>query len=137
MAVCRHCGANAPANASFCDQCGVPLAPAGRRMPVPPGTRIVQIGREADNDVRVPFSVPGVSRHHARVLVLPDQTMLVEDLGSRAGTWVNGIRTSGPTSFTLADEVRLGPSHRLNKALFVALRSSALADMPLVTMQVV
>jgi hypothetical protein len=50
---------------------------------------------------------PGVSRRHARVL--PDNgALIVEDLGSSNGTYVNGERISGPVKLAAGDEVQLG-----------------------------
>ena len=50
---------------------------------------------------------PGVSRRHARVL--PDHGgVLVEDLGSSNGTYVNGQRISGPVALGAGDELQVG-----------------------------
>jgi hypothetical protein len=50
---------------------------------------------------------PGISRRHARVL--PDNGgVLLEDLGSSNGTYVNGERISGPVELGAGDEVQLG-----------------------------
>ena len=50
---------------------------------------------------------PGVSRRHARVL--PDNgALVVEDLGSPNGTYVNGRGISGPVEVADGDEVQLG-----------------------------
>jgi FHA domain len=50
---------------------------------------------------------PGVSRRHARVL--PDNgTVIVEDLGSSNGTYVNGERISGPVEVEAGDELQVG-----------------------------
>jgi FHA domain len=50
---------------------------------------------------------PGVSRRHARVF--PENgTLVVEDLGSSNGTYVNGERISGPVEVAAGDEVQLG-----------------------------
>jgi FHA domain-containing protein len=64
------------------------------------------LGREHGSaDVVIPD--PGVSRRHARVT--PDEGALVlEDLGSSNGTYVNGHRIDGPVSLGAGDEVQLG-----------------------------
>ncbi len=50
---------------------------------------------------------PGVSRRHARVL--PDHDgVVVEDLGSSNGTYVNGQRISGPVELGAGDELQVG-----------------------------
>jgi adenylate cyclase len=48
----------------------------------------VNIGRVETNDLHLPH--PSVSRHHARVTVLPGDTTLINDLGSLNGVYVNG-----------------------------------------------
>ena len=56
-----------------------------------PGTFLV--GRAEDCDIRIPndFEYRTVSRHHCLVVVKPEE-IRVRDLGSRNGTFVNGIR---------------------------------------------
>src|SRR4051812_3002415 len=49
----------------------------------------------------------GVSRRHARVLP-HNGGVIVEDLGSSNGTYVNGERISGPVELGTGDEVQLG-----------------------------
>ena len=62
------------------------------------------IGRAPD--ATIPFDVEGVSRHHARVVVSPDGVVL-EDLGSKNGTYLRGKRiTSAPLSD--GDEIQIG-----------------------------
>lgn len=50
---------------------------------------------------------PGVSRRHARVLP-DDGGVIVEDLGSSNGTYVNGQRITGPVELGAGDEVQMG-----------------------------
>jgi pSer/pThr/pTyr-binding forkhead associated (FHA) protein len=50
---------------------------------------------------------PGVSRRHAR-LFPENGALVVEDLGSSNGTYVNGERISGPVAVAPGDEVQLG-----------------------------
>jgi len=63
------------------------------------------IGRAPDAHVRI--RSPKVSRQHARVVVDGD-TVTVEDLGSKNGTFVNGRSVEGPTPLAHGDELRLG-----------------------------
>jgi putative peptide zinc metalloprotease protein len=52
----------------------------------------VSIGRAADNALRL--DDPAVSRHHARISAGADGAV-VEDVGSRSGTWLDGRRLDG------------------------------------------
>jgi DNA-binding winged helix-turn-helix (wHTH) protein len=58
-------------------------------------------------DATIPIDSPGVSRYHAR-FTLSDTETVVEDLGSKNGTHVNGRRIDGPVALADGDEVRLG-----------------------------
>ena len=53
---------------------------------------------------------PELSRRHARLHRLSDGRLLVEDLGSTNGTWVNGVRIPAPTLLAPGDEVAVGAS---------------------------
>jgi DNA-binding NtrC family response regulator len=64
-----------------------PDTPEERSVPV--GERPVRIGSDEDNDLRV--DDPHVSRRHAEVRRSPDGVIL-RDLGSKNGTFVEGIR---------------------------------------------
>jgi hypothetical protein len=64
------------------------------------------LGREqATADLVIPD--PGVSRRHARVLT-QNGSVIVEDLGSSNGTYVNGERITAPVELGAGDEVQLG-----------------------------
>ena len=63
------------------------------------------VGRELVNDIAL--SDPEVSRRHAR-FVIRDEGVFVEDLGSTNGTFLNGIRVSGPQQLRLGDEITFG-----------------------------
>lgn len=81
-----------------------------RRGPQPNRTfsldkEVITIGRGADNDIVV--DDPEVSRHHAR-LTRRGHDWILEDLGSRNGTFVNGQRISGPVVLTPGMQVGLG-----------------------------
>jgi DNA-binding winged helix-turn-helix (wHTH) protein len=48
-----------------------------------------------------------VSKRHARIVV-SDETVTIEDLGSKNGTFVEGVRIEGPIGLRDGDEIRLG-----------------------------
>lgn len=69
----------------------------------------LRIGRRPDNDVvydpRLDILVSG---HHAELRLVSDALVLV-DLGSKNGTFVNGTRISSPVTLGPNDRVQLGP----------------------------
>jgi DNA-binding winged helix-turn-helix (wHTH) protein len=77
---------------------------AGHALALPNGDHL--IGRGEDCTIRSDSA--RVSRHHARVRVTSD-CLLVEDLGSRNGTWVQDRRIEGTTRLAVGDTVRVGP----------------------------
>jgi pSer/pThr/pTyr-binding forkhead associated (FHA) protein len=50
---------------------------------------------------------PKVSRRHARITIRGDRAML-EDLGSKNGSFVRNVRIDAPTPLLDGDEVRFG-----------------------------
>jgi pSer/pThr/pTyr-binding forkhead associated (FHA) protein len=60
------------------------------------------LGRSRDCRVRVDST--GVSRRHARITIDGDAA-LIEDCGSRNGTWVGGNRTSGRVRLRDGDDI--------------------------------
>jgi diguanylate cyclase (GGDEF)-like protein len=74
------------------------------------GTQLT-IGRAPDNDLCL--AEQGVSQHHARVSATADGAILIEDLDSTNGTYVNGARI---TRHTLrdGDKVLIRPHYVLN-----------------------
>jgi len=77
---------------------------AGREIPLPDGEHLIGRGEEC----RIRSDSKRVSRHHARVRVTPDR-VLVDDLGSRNGTWVDGRRIEGTAELAAGATVRVGP----------------------------
>ncbi len=75
-----------------------------RQIPVTEGENI--LGRAPDAAVWI--DVPGISRHHAR-LVLAGQQATLEDLGSKNGTYVGDQRVTSPRTLDDGDQIRLGP----------------------------
>ncbi len=65
------------------------------------GPGLNRIGSRLDGDVVL--AVPGISRRHALLAVEPSR-MSLEDLGSKNGTFVNGVRI---------ESARVGPGDRL------------------------
>jgi hypothetical protein len=65
------------------------------------------LGREADDEGRLGDDVE-ISRRHARIGRAEDGRLLVEDLGSTNGTFVNGKQIEGPTELETGDTVSLG-----------------------------
>ena len=60
-----------------------------------------------DPDATVWFDRPGVSRRHARIVVRGEAAML-EDLGSRNGTYLGAERIVEPAPLRDGDQIRLG-----------------------------
>lgn len=70
----------------------------------------VSIGREPDNVVVVPDDA-FVSGHHARVTSQPADggvRVVVEDLGSKNGTYLNGVRLVAPSTVEIGDRIQIG-----------------------------
>jgi DNA-binding winged helix-turn-helix (wHTH) protein len=63
------------------------------------------IGR--DRDAAVPIDGPIVSRRHARI-VINEGTAVLEDLGSKNGTFVRDARVSTPVALQDGDQIRVG-----------------------------
>ncbi|CAA9468000.1 MAG: hypothetical protein AVDCRST_MAG65-487, partial [uncultured Solirubrobacteraceae bacterium] len=76
---------------------------AGRRLRLDGelllGTAVTGDGRLAD---------PVVSRRHARVRIRDDGRVVLEDLDSTNGTWVNGQRLGAPRELDPGDVIRIG-----------------------------
>jgi pSer/pThr/pTyr-binding forkhead associated (FHA) protein len=64
----------------------------------------ITLGRNTDCDISI--SSDEISRQHAKLQVVPDGVM-VEDLGSSNGTFVNNQRVHGPTLLKAGDELRV------------------------------
>jgi DNA-binding winged helix-turn-helix (wHTH) protein len=75
-----------------------------RQLPLPPGEHL--IGRATDALVSVPSAK--VSRRHARIVVAHGRAVL-EDLGSKNGTYVGDRRIEGPTELRHGDRIEIGP----------------------------
>jgi DNA-binding winged helix-turn-helix (wHTH) protein len=75
-----------------------------RTIPLAPGESV--LGR--DPRAVAGCSDPRLSRRHARITVR-EGAALLEDMGSRNGTWHNGSRVVAPVHLGDWDEIRVGP----------------------------
>jgi DNA-binding winged helix-turn-helix (wHTH) protein len=74
-----------------------------KRFPLVPGDHVV--GRDPDVEIQLDSST--VSRRHARFVVTTDGTVL-EDFGSKNGTYCRGERVTTPVALLDGDEIRIG-----------------------------
>jgi DNA-binding winged helix-turn-helix (wHTH) protein len=95
-------GAEAPATGKS----GCFLLRGERRWPLGVGEAI--IGRDPGAAVRL--DDPSVSRQHARMLVAA-QSAVLEDLGSKNGTYVGEVKVDRPTPLSDGDQIRIGFVH--------------------------
>lgn len=79
------------------------LVHEGQEFPLWDGEHLIGRGP----DVAVPLFGPAVSRHHARVIA-SGESLTLEDLSSRNGTFVNGILAAGSVALYTGDEIRIG-----------------------------
>ena len=75
-----------------------------REFPLANGEHIV--GRDASASIRL--DSPKVSRQHAR-LTVRGVSVTVQDLGSKNGSFVRGIRVTAPRTLQPGDDLRIGP----------------------------
>jgi pSer/pThr/pTyr-binding forkhead associated (FHA) protein len=88
----------------------------------------VTLGRAGDADLVLADEL--VSRHHARITP-SGSGALVEDLGSRNGTFVNGEAVHGPAHLSPGDQLQVGVTLvELRSAVQVAERPSAVHRVP-------
>ena len=80
-----------PADGTALDCSVGDAGPLQARDAGPPPARTVRVGRAADNDIVI--GDLGASRHHAELRIVQGSCHIV-DLGSHAGTFVNGRRVS-------------------------------------------
>jgi pSer/pThr/pTyr-binding forkhead associated (FHA) protein len=100
-------------------------ADAGRRVEL---VAPLTVGRAADADLVLADEL--VSRRHARVSQR-GAGAVVEDLGSRNGTFVNGNQIHGPTRLVPGDQLQLGVTLvELRSVTQIAERPSAVQPVP-------
>ena len=86
------------------------------------------VGRARDADLVLADEL--VSRHHAQVTP-SGSGALVEDMGSRNGTFINGEAIHGPTHLSPGDQLQLGVTLvELRSAAQIAERPSAVHPVP-------
>lgn len=103
VSVERQASPAAPASAPDRPAVVARLTMDDRTIALVEGTHV--IGRDPAAAVWIDAAV--VSRHHARMSVRAG-VVTVEDLGSRNGTFVNGVRLAGASPVAHGDEVRIG-----------------------------
>jgi ABC transport system ATP-binding/permease protein len=139
MKPCPHCARpNAPEN-KFCERCGRSLDAIPVRPPTPStdatilnagpllhqlsrksqvrsarplaelfgGKTRVVVGRSSDCDVLLAH--PAVSRRHAELERLPDGRLILRDLESSNGVFIDGRRLEEPTEVRERERVGIGP----------------------------
>ena len=105
----RSAGASVPSRSRFF---GCRLTWAGRKVRLQEGEAV--LGRDLEADVFIDMST--VSRRHARVVVDGGKAT-IEDLGSKNGTFVRGVRIESPTPLSDGDEIHLGSLRLLFRAV--------------------
>jgi DNA-binding winged helix-turn-helix (wHTH) protein len=93
-----------------------------RELPLAGGENV--LGRAQDGSCRV--DSPTVSRRHARI-VLAGGSAMIEDLGSKNGTYLNDRRLSGPTALADGDVIRLGSLEAVFRVVSPAISTLAVA----------
>jgi two-component system, cell cycle response regulator len=86
---------------------------AGQVLSIPQGA-VSTLGRAVE--CTFPFDDASLSREHAQVLTIgPDYVL--QDAGSRNGSYVNDVRTTGPVKLKHGDRVQIGVTTILNFSL--------------------
>ncbi|MDB6063219.1 MAG: hypothetical protein JWM78_3322 [Verrucomicrobiaceae bacterium] len=88
---------------------------------------VTMIGREAECQIVLADSK--VSRYHAKLTIKSPGAVIVEDLHSTNGTYINGVRVNAPRTMAVGDELRLHKvSLRLTSADSGAADSTMMVD---------
>jgi putative peptide zinc metalloprotease protein len=112
--LCPSCRRRVERGASWCGACGAPLGGGGVfELVLSDATRVpleaeMTLGR--DPGATVVLSDPSVSRLHARISPGNGEGPLVEDAGSSHGTFLDGVRVTGPVRLHDGARLRLGDS---------------------------
>lgn len=113
---CPHCGAELQPGARHCPECGRPLLTAlsarryllidenGREFPLSEG--VTRVGRDpASNEIVLADT--SISSRHAAIEVTSSAVVL-RDLGSANGTYLNGVAIHRPVQLGEGNRVRFG-----------------------------
>lgn len=79
------------------------VTPYGNYFPLHSGTN--SIGRHPENNIHIDH--PQMSRYHALIQVLDEDVILI-DLNSTSGTFVNGMEIEAPYPLQIGDRIRFG-----------------------------
>src|SRR3954447_2805672 len=90
----------------------------------------LQIGRSAGGEGRLGDD-PEISRQHAKLSRNPQGQLVVEDLGSTNGTYVNGQRITGPTPLNPGDTLQMGRSTLTVEGAAGAGQATAIGAVPI------
>jgi putative peptide zinc metalloprotease protein len=115
--LCPSCRRQIERGASYCGSCGSPLegAVAPLELVLADATRLpvvteITLGRAPGSTVVL--ADPTVSRLHARIRAAPGNgngdRPVIEDAGSSHGTWLDGVRVTGPMPLHDGAKIRLG-----------------------------
>ena len=113
--LCPACRRQLDRGASWCGACGAPVAGAAAPLELVLSdlTRVplvtdVTLGRAPGSTVVL--TDPSVSRVHARISAGNGEGVLLEDAGSSHGTYIDGVRVTGPVPLRDGAKIRLGDS---------------------------
>jgi len=113
--LCPSCRRRLERGTSWCGSCGTPLAGAAAplELVLADATRVpmladMTLGRAPGSSVVL--GDPTVSRLHARISPGNGEGPVLEDAGSSHGTWLDGVRVTGPVRLHDGAQIRLGDS---------------------------
>jgi pSer/pThr/pTyr-binding forkhead associated (FHA) protein len=87
------------------------------------------IGRHADGAGRLADD-DEISRSHARISLDRSGFCAIEDLGSTNGTFVNGLRITGPQTLSVGDTIEVGGTTLVVRELPIAATERSLKAVP-------
>ncbi len=85
-----------------------PVAITWREQTIPISGELIRMGRAPQNELVL--EAKNISRFHCQIKRESDR-LLIEDLGSTNGTYVNEVRISEPHLLSVGDVVRVGHEH--------------------------